>query len=51
MEKMPNSCIACIFDSSCNTGINMPGCRFYGTKKEAISFKSRLMNFFGKLFM
>ena len=50
MGNIPNSCIACIFESSCNTGMNLPDCHFYGIRNEKISFVKRLKNFFGKVF-
>ena len=50
MGNIPNSCVACPFESSCNTAMAFPDCHFYGARTERISLVTRLKNYLGKLF-
>jgi hypothetical protein len=50
MANIPNSCISCPYENSCNTAIAFSDCHFYSMRKEKISLMSHLRNLFGKLF-
>lgn len=46
---IPNSCLSCPFESSCNSAMGLSGCHFYYEDNKN-SFISRLKENFGKLF-
>ena len=50
MGNIPNNCVTCPFEHSCNTAMAFPDCHFYGIRNEKVSPVTRLKNFFGKLF-
>ena len=52
MCNIPKNCLSCGFETSCDSGMNMIGCKYYGLfQKEKISMMDRIKNYFGKFFM
>ena len=50
MNYIPNNCISCPYETSCNTALNMPDCNFYHMRYSKTSFVTKLANLFGKVF-
>jgi hypothetical protein len=50
MGNIPSNCVTCPYESSCNTALNLPDCRFYYMRPEKTSFIVKLANLFGKVF-
>ena len=51
MCNVPKDCLNCIFETSCDSAMNMDGCRYCGLlKEEKISIVDRIRNYFGKFF-
>ena len=49
MCNVPKDCLNCIFDTRCDSGMNMGNCRYCGLlKEEKISIIDRIKNYFGK---
>ena len=48
MGNIPNSCVTCPYEHSCNTAMAFPDCHFYNMRKERVSLITRLKNLFGK---
>ena len=44
----PKSCVACMFDYSCNSGYGMEECKYYGVKQPSVKEKIKIL--FGKFF-
>lgn len=50
MGNIPNSCVTCPFEHSCNTAMAFSDCHFYYARNEHTPLMTRLKNYFGKLF-
>ena len=50
MGNIPNNCVTCPFEHSCNTAMAFPDCHFYYARNEKKSFVTQLKKLFGKVF-
>ena len=50
MGNIPNNCVTCPYEHSCNTAMAFSDCHFYDARINRISLMTRLKNYFGKLF-
>ena len=51
MCNVPKDCANCIFDTRCDSAMNMGDCRYCGLlKEEKASMLNRIKNYFGKFF-
>ena len=48
--RIPQNCVSCPHEMSCNTALNLPDCRYYYIRNEKISIVDQLKNLFGKFF-
>jgi hypothetical protein len=46
--NIPKSCVACMFDYSCNSGYEMKECKYYGMEQPTMKEKIKIL--FGKFF-
>lgn len=45
---IPKTCVACMFECSCDSGYGMKECKYYGIKQ--LSIKEKIQILFGKFF-
>ena len=50
MGNIPNSCVTCPYESSCNTAMDFTDCRFYYARKNKPTIMAQLKKIFGKIF-
>ena len=51
MCNIPTNCLNCIFETRCNSAMNMDDCKYCGLfEEEKISMVNRIKNYFGKFF-
>ena len=50
MGNIPNNCVTCPYEHSCNTAMAFPDCHFYYVRNEHISLMAQFKNFLNKLF-
>lgn len=50
MGNIPNSCVACPFEHSCNTAMAFPDCHFYHARNEKTPLATKLKHLLGKIF-
>ena len=46
----PSNCLECKFSRSCNSGMYMNGCHFYGPADRPKTIVTKIKEFFGKFF-
>ena len=49
MRGCPQNCTVCEFESSCDSGMYMDGCRFLSSDKKSIHYKSNYHFFEGTI--
>ena len=49
VSNIPNNCVTCPFETSCNTAMFLPDCHFYNERNERNPLMTRLKNLFGKV--